>query len=218
MTRTALLALALMGGTLATASAADPNAPHPHQGVLTPYPTPPTAPTLTTDELAKLLEGEVVRKQTQGDSGGRGIAVQDIHATPEVIWSKILDYPNYPTMVDGVLECEQYAQSGSELKARFKIGAMGTRVEYYIDHEIHTDANWMTWTLDYTRESDLDDSVGYWLIEPLTDRPGYSRVYYSVAVQMRGWVPGFIESMIARKGLTQATEWVKAESESAAGH
>ncbi|MFT6375238.1 MAG: hypothetical protein ACJARS_001888, partial [bacterium] len=47
MTRTALLALALMGGTLATASAADPNAPHPHQGVLTPYPTPPTAPTLT---------------------------------------------------------------------------------------------------------------------------------------------------------------------------
>ena len=203
---------------LATAQAADPNAPHPHQGVLNPYPTPPTAPALTADEVATLVGGDVVRKQTQGDSGGRGIAVQDVHASPDVIWGKILDYGNYPTMVDGVIECEQYATGPNDAKVRFKIGAMGTKVEYFIDHEVHTDANWMTWTLDYTRESDLDDSVGYWIIEPLADRPGYSRVYYSVAVQLRGWMPGFIESMIARRGLTQATEWVKRESEAAAGH
>ena len=215
MIRTPLLTLSLL---TATAFAADPNAPHPHQGVLTPYPTPPTAPALDASELAKLAEGDSIRKQTRGEGGGRGIAVQDIHASPEQIWSKILDYGNYPNMVDGVLECETYETGTNDVKARFKIGAMGTRVEYYIDHEVHTDDNWMTWTLDYTRESDLDDSVGYWIVEPVADRPGYTRVYYSVAVQMRGWVPGFIESMIARKGLTQATEWVKRESEAAAGH
>lgn len=218
MFRTALLALCLSSAFATPAVAADPNAAHPHQGVLTPYPTPPTKPSLSADELSTLASGDVVRKQTQGDSGGRGIAVQDIHATPDVIWARILDYGSYPTMVEGVLECEVYERGPNDIKARFKVGAMGSRVEYFIDHEVRTDANWMTWRLDYTKESDLDDSVGYWLIEPLADRPGYSRVYYSVAVQMRGWVPGFIESMIARKGLTQATEWVKRESEAAAGH
>lgn len=214
----AALALALALSLAAPeALAADPNTPHPHQGVLAPYPQPPQTPVLTEAERASLAAGEVIRKQTQGEAGGRGIAIQDVHAPPEVVWRKILDFANYPTMVENVYECEVYARSGDHIRTRFKIGAMGVKVEYFIDHTYNAAGSWMTWTLDYTRDSDLDDSVGYWKVEALPDRPGYTRVYYSVDVRMRGWVPGFIESMISRSGLTKATDWVKRESEAAAG-
>lgn len=207
-----------LGLSASPAFAADATKPHPHQGVVASYSGAPPIPELTEDDLEKLAEGKTVRKQQKDDSGGgRGVAVQDVHATPDVVWSRITKYDKYPEWVDGVLECEVYENTGEHIKARFKIGAMGTRVEYYIDHVYHPDEGWMTWTLDYTRESDLDDSVGFWRVVPLPDKPGWSRVYYSVEVRLKGWVPGFIETMIAKKGLTQATEWVKRESEAAAG-
>ena len=216
--RTFWALLVLVGLVASPAFAADATKPHPHQGVLAPYKGAPPMLELTNDDLAQLARGQTVRKQTKDEdgTGGRGIAVQDVHATPEVIWSRIIDFPKYPDWVDGVHECEVYAKHDDHIKVRFIIGAIGVKVEYFIDHVYHPDQGWMTWTLDYSRESDLDDSVGFWRVVPLPDKPGWSRVFYSVDVKLRGWVPGFIQSMLTRRGLTQATEWVKRESEKAA--
>lgn len=200
------------------ALAADATQPHPHQGVVEPYEGEPPVPELTADDKAKLAEGKAVLKQSKrGDDGGRGVAVQDVHAPPEVVWSKITDYPRYPDWVDGVYETEVYASDGDTIDVRFIIGAMMVRVEYFVHHVYQPDEGYMTWTLDYSRESDLDDSVGFWRVMPHPDQPGWSRVFYSVEVRLKGWVPGFIESMLAKNGLTQATAWVKRESEKAAG-
>ena len=208
-----VLPLALLLGS--TAQAADATKPHIHQGSISAYSgAPPTVP-LTPDELARLAAGEVVKRQIKYDDGGRGVAVQDIQAPQEVVWEQILDFPGYPRMVENVQECAIYARSGQELKARFVVGALMMSIEYYIDHEVHVDEGWLTWTLDYSRESDLDDSVGFWRVEPVTARPGFTRLFYSVEVKPRGWVPGPIEDYITDAGLTKATAWVKRESEAA---
>lgn len=210
------LAALLLSIALSTAAyAADATKPHAHQGVLAAYKGAPPVPSLTADDLATLAAGQpVLKQQKMDDSSGRGIAVQDIHAEPAVIWSKITNYAKYPEWVDGVYECEVYERSGDRIRARFVIGAMMMKVEYFIDHVWRPDQGYMTWTLDYARTSDLDDSVGFWRVEPLADKPGWSRVYYSVAVKLNGWVPGWVEDMLSKKGLTQATGWVKRESES----
>jgi len=200
------------------AHAADATKPHSHQGILPNYAkstAPPPVPDLTADDLAALDRGETVRMQIEVESGGRGVAVQDIAAPPDVVWSKITNYPMYTTWVEGVYACNVYEKAGEHIKAYFMIGAMGVKVEYFIDHIYRPSQGYMTWTLDYTRESDLEDSVGFWRVMPHPSKPGWSRVYYSVDVRLRGWVPGFIESMITKKGLIQATEWVKRESEAA---
>ncbi len=198
-------------------SSAQPSEPHIHQGSIPAYQGPPPTVALTPDELARLAAGGVVKRQVQYADGGRGVAVQDIHASPEVVWDRILDFPAYPRMVDNVAECEVYARGDHEIKARFVIGALMMDIEYYIDHEVHTDEGWLTWTLDYSRASELDDSVGFWRVEPVADRPGYTRLFYSVEVKPLGWVPGPIEDYISDAGLTKATAWVKRESEAAAG-
>lgn len=215
MMRSMLLAWAL---TLAApALAADANSPHPHQGVIGAFSGKPAKPALTESDIATLSTGKPVLKQIREGKGGRGIAVQDVHATPEQVWSRITSYGNYPEWVDNVKECAPYATEGEHLKVRFVISALMVNVEYYIDHIYAPDQGYMTWSLDYTRESDLDDSVGFWVVEPIADKPGWTRVFYSVDVRIKGWVPKAIENMIAKQGLTKATSWVKRESEAVAG-
>jgi hypothetical protein len=171
------------------ARAADATQPHPHQGVLKPYTGAPPTPTLTEDDLLKLAKGE---------------AVQDVHAEPAVIWSRVTSFANYPEWVDGCYECEPYDTSGGRYKVRFVIGAMLIRVEYFCNHLYKPDDGYMTWTLDYSRLSDLDDTVGFWRLVPLPDKPGWTRVFYSVEVKLSGWVPGWVEDMLAKSGLRGA--------------
>lgn len=206
----------LVLGLLAFASpafAADPAQPHTHQGVVAAYKGKPAKPALTAEDIAALGRGEAVLKQSQGDSGGRGIAVQDIKATPEQIWSRITAYDKYPLWVENVDKCAVYQRAGDQILVEFAISAMFVGVTYYVRHTYKPAEGYMTWTLDYSRLSDLDDSVGFWVVEPVADKPGYTRVFYSVDVKLSGWVPSGLESMLAKSGLTKATAWVKRESE-----
>jgi hypothetical protein len=194
-------------------NAADPNQPHAHQGVL-PYVSAPSKPELSADDLAALGRGEAVLKPLkEADGAGRGVATQDIHATPDVIWAKIMTFSKYPDWVENVHECVPYVTNGDDVRVRFVVGAALISIEYFIQHEYHPEKGYLTWRLDYSRLSDLDDTVGYWIVEALPDRPGWSRVYYSVRVKMSGWIPGWVEDMLAKSGLTKATSWVKRESE-----
>jgi hypothetical protein len=197
------------------ALAADASQPHPHKGIVAKFVGKPTLPSLSSADLATLADGKPVMKQVKNadGNGGRGIGIQDIHAEPATIWSRILSFSSYPKWVDGVKECEVYEKSGNLVKVRFVIGKMGVNYEYFIKHEVHSDDGYMTWTLDYDRLSDFDDSVGFWSVVPVEGKPGWTRVYYSVDVKLTGWVPGFVQDMITKNGLTSATAWVKRESE-----
>lgn len=200
-----------------TALAADPNQPHEHQGALTPYTGTPPAIELSDKELERLDKGKPVMAPMKDDAmGGRGLAIQDIAASPDVVWSRIVSYDRYPDWVNYVSECEIYEQSGDRIKVRFVLKGLGFRFEYFIDHVYRPEQGYMTWTLDYSRLSDLDDSVGYWFVETHPTKDGWSRLYYSVDLRTKKQFPEFIQDMVTRRGLHEATEWVKRESEAAA--
>ncbi len=192
--------------------AADPALPHEHRGKATPFTTPP-ALTLTEAELATLAAGKQVLKQGQVGNGGRGVAVMDVNASVERVWSRILSFSSYPKWVDQVATCEEYKREGDKIYVRFVLDVLGVGVEYYVKHTLRKSAGTMTWTLDYDRLSDLDDSVGFWRVTPISTDPPVTRIEYSVDIRFKGWIPGFIQSMIAESGLTSATSWVKKQSE-----
>jgi ribosome-associated toxin RatA of RatAB toxin-antitoxin module len=192
--------------------AADPNVPHPHQGVAKQFKNPKKT-TLSSAEEAIISSGKSYKKQVQEGTGGRGIAIMDISASQEVVWKTITNFQKYPNWIDELSECEIYKNSANNLYARFVISAMMIKVEYFIKHDLHKSDGYLTWTLDYSRESDLDDSTGYWLIYPSPADPSKTRVEYSVDVRIKGWIPSFIEDMLADQGLEDATKWVKRESE-----
>ncbi len=213
MTKVLLLMVAAPG------QAADPTKPHPHRGLVPPFPASPPAVMLEPAQLRDLERGRSVLVQTEGRSGGRGAAIQDIEAPVEGVWDRILDFADYPRMVDPLLESSIYRESEDEIFVRMVLKVMTLRYEYYIHHVVHPleegRGRYLTWTLDYDRESDLDDSVGYWYATPHPDKPGWTRLYYSVDMRTRGWMPDFVRNMIAAKGLRDATSWVKREAEAA---
>ncbi len=198
-------------------SAAAPTGPHDHQGVIAPYEGTPPAMELSAEQRAQLDRGKAVMVQVQDSAGGgRGMCIQDVAAPPEAVWSRITSYDQYPRWVGPVSECANYEVEGDHIKTRFVLKGLGFRIQYFIDHIYRPDQGFMTWTLDYSRKSDLDDSVGYWFVEPHPARDGWTRLYYSVDVRMKGRVPKFVQDLVTRQGLKEATGWVKRESEAIA--
>ena len=193
--------------------AADPNSPHPHQGISERF-TNPTPTVLSKEEKETLAGGKAVRRQVKGNSGGRGIAIMDVRASQERIWEIILDYSKYPNWIDNLNTTNIYGGTAEKgYYVSFDLSVLGMKITYFIKHSLDTDKGHMTWQLDYTKESDIDDSTGYWLVYEAPGRPGFTRVEYSVDLRLKGWVPGIVENMLAKKGLVLATSWVKQQAE-----
>lgn len=115
--------------------------------------------------------------------------------------------PHKPTKANNFLEKEIYT--------RMKVGFPMLKLEFFVRHFLYIQHHKsLTWTLDYTKESDFDDSCGYWFILPHPDDPEEkTRLYYSVQVGMFDWVPKFVVDFMSSKALTDATAWVKKYSE-----
>lgn len=213
MTRFLLLASLLALGSAGGALAADVGKPHEHKGVLKPYPRPPPPLKLSEKEQARLDEMKPVMRQNEGDGGGRGMAIFKVNASPDVTWAVINDFASYPKWIDEVKKAEVYKKDGGKIDVAFTIKSFPVTIDYFIHHDYDMAGRWGTWTLDYSRESDLDDSVGFWRVSPVEGNPGQSIVEYSVDIKIKGWVPGFIREMLVDNGLKQATSWVKIQSE-----
>jgi ribosome-associated toxin RatA of RatAB toxin-antitoxin module len=197
---------------MAPTFAANPNTAHPHNGVATKFLNPQKVQ-LSNAEVETLSQNKPVLKQVKEGNGGRGIAIFDVAATTDQVWKIITSFQNYPVWIDELSKCEIYQNSNNEILADFIISTWGVTVQYYIHHYYYPEKGYLNWTLDYTRESDLDDSTGYWLVYPSPLDSSKTRVEYSVDLRIKGWVPGFIQTMLAETGVEDATKWVKREAE-----
>jgi len=209
------------------AHASNFNKPHSHTGKVEPFK--PGDPNIKLDGSATSILKSGKPYQTQilsGDAGGRGLVVQDVDAPTHIVWDRILDYDNYANMVPKTLDSKNYKVVPhkptkannfleKEIYTRMKVGFPMIKLEFFVRHFLHIkEHKSLTWTLDYTKESDFDDSCGFWYIIPHPDDPeGRTRLYYSVQVGMFDWVPKFAVDFMSSKALTDATAWVKKYSE-----
>lgn len=195
--------------------------PHPHTGVVPPF----TAgdPGVKLDKGAEKLLSQDKPYQTQiqsSSSAGRGVVVQDVRAPTDIVWDRILDFNSYNKMVPKTMESSIYkrekaGRGGAErIWVRMKVGfTPAPRLTFFVNHLYQPQLHSMTWTLDYTRKSDFDDSCGYWYVVPHPENEEWTRVYYSVQVSMYSWVPKFVVDFMSKQALTDATGWVKKQSE-----
>jgi len=199
----------------ACGGSADPNKPHPHQGILKKYEfLPPSQIGLknlgVTDE--QLRKGEpVLRKIALPGGWQRMVSIQDVCAPEKTVWSAINDLPRYPKMVEGVTACDVYStekkMSGEVITcARYTLKAAGFALSYYMKHFYNPKKHCMTFHLDYSRCSDLSDSVGYWYVEDRKD--GWCRVFYSTDSSLPRFIPGFAKDMITNMASKKSTAWV----------
>ncbi len=189
---------------------------HEHNGILVPYKGEPDKIFLTDEEVQQLKEGKAVfKKHIIGDSK-RAVVITRVKADTATIWSVIKDFNSYPEWIDDIKSAQIYRQEENSIYVRFdaEIPYSGN-VTWYVRHDYPIDAReWGTWTLDYDRLSDIDDSVGFWRVSKDPDDPAYSFVFYSTSLKLKTWVPQLIVALIVKSRLEQSTKWVTTQSES----
>lgn len=203
---------------LVIALASDSKKPHGHKGVLEVY-TGRQIPCKVTGEQAKKLDkGEPVMFNERVGKSGRGVVIQDVDSPPDICMDKIRDLPKYPKMVPHVksidiYENKKFLNGTVKVGAKYNIGLMGVGFGYFLMHTYEPRHNTLTWTLDYTKNSDFDDNVGHWQVMPHPSKRGWTRVLYSTKVKLFSWIPEFVVKFLTSKALTESTSWVKRESE-----
>ncbi|KAL3895064.1 MAG: hypothetical protein SGPRY_013621 [Prymnesium sp.] len=196
-----LLTSPLLISTLITSTlAASDSLPHFHGGKLSPYEIGRPAVLLSEADEATLAAGlPITQAYVNADGYSRRLLmVKDIKAPAEVTMGRILDFDRYGEMVKGCDSCERYEMSEEDgikrIKCSYKVHAASMRFHYFMEH---------------TR-SDLDDSVGYWYIQPTGAET--CRAFYSCDTKLRTWVPGPVYAVLTKKALEQATIWVDHEA------
>lgn len=96
-----------------------------------------------------------------------------------------------------------YFQEGctQKVKTTYDIAVLHMKFRYYMEHQYDPDQKCMVFHLDYSRRSDIDDSVGYWYVQP--SGRASSRVYYSCECKLRGWVPGPVYNVLTKEALSK---------------
>ena len=199
----------------------NPSAPQGHKGILTPFTKAPAPIKMTADETKKLERGEVVMRSTTDESGeGQGVAIQYIQAPEAIVWDTILNYPKYTDWVDNVVESAVYdSKPGScgdnDLYVELISSVMFVKFGVYTKNYICKEQHYMHWTLDYDRQSDAKDLIGYWRVEQISTTPPITRVDYATQMVITG-VPDFMATYLTKDALINGTKWVKREAEKAA--
>ena len=126
---------------------------------------------------------------------------------------KTVESKNYKVVTHKPTKANNYLEK--EIFTRMKVGFPMLKLEFFVRHFLYLQHHKsLTWTLDYTKESDFDDSCGYWYCIPHPENPEErTRLFYSVQVGMFDWVPSFVVEFMSKKALTDATAWVKKYSE-----
>lgn len=211
-----LASLTIFWGSL---MAADADKPHPHQGLLAAYQPVSLSIELDEDQRKDLAKGDlVIFTQEEQDTGGRGVAVLDIHAPIDTVWSRIMGFDHYKDWVGPVKIAKVYRQEGHDTFTHMKVSGFLYSYEYFLVNTWWPDEAMMTWVMDYDRYSDFDDCVGAWFVEAHPTKEGWSRAWFSTDLKLRARIPGFLMKFIKKQGLKDATSWVQEQSEIAAGN
>ena len=75
------------------------------------------------------------------------------------------------------------------------------KMRYFLEHVYEPFQHSMTWTLDYSRASDVHDTIGYWHVEAIETG---SRVTYTQTTMLPAWIPNAIKKTFTKVAMNAA--------------
>ncbi|TNE87679.1 MAG: hypothetical protein EP330_17545 [Deltaproteobacteria bacterium] len=176
-------------------------------------PTPPALPTEHADDFAS---GDVVLVDDPND-GDAMYAYLSIDAPRDKVWEAL----NNPALIESssstITQCKPYqdetASAVRTIKLHYILSVAWSEVTYYIHRQHHIGENYLEWTLDRDKQSDILVADGYYVLEEPS--PGKTHlIYWSKSVSGRK-VPAWIRDMLTGRALKGWLDTVKSTSEGA---
>jgi len=136
-------------------------------------------------EKGRLKQGKVVHKPLSnskqgGFYGGTGWIVVD--ASPEVVWSAIVDWESYHKIFPNTVSAEEISRKGDRSLLKMKLGHKLVSVTYHCEIVRDTKNKILSFELVEKLPHDIEAARGYWRLFPQED--GRTLVAYVVAVRV----------------------------------
>ncbi len=119
----------------------------------------------------------------------------DVHK----LYKVIIDYPSYPSFVDGVSSIQVLSQSDTDAKVEYSLNVIKT-FKYIINTQMKKESDKsyrIQWSLD---SGDLfKKNNGSWFIQEIS--PGKTEVTYELEVDLKMFAPSSILTALTNKNL-----------------
>jgi coenzyme Q-binding protein COQ10 len=173
---------------------------------------------LTADNLDRLNEGEVLLTSqsfptADGSMRARGVAVALVNRPAADVWSYLPDFENYPVFMPRLVSAKTYRKEGNVVGVEFKLKVLLTTVTYSLLHTIDPERGVLVLRLDTSREHDIRDTSGQWLVRP--HGADQTLLAHSVVLDTGFAVPRVIEDYLTKRDLPNVVRAMKRRIESA---
>ena len=165
-------------------------------------------PSLSRRELQQLQAGERVEKQNRDGRSGNGLVVLDVKASVEENIEALARFDKYEEMIPTVRGANIYSSTQEVTVAEFSLSRF--RLKINVVNRVYAEKRLIRFSLDPSRPNlVLRQADGFWYVEKIIDRPGYSRVWLSASVVASRLIPTIIVDYAAMRALPRATSWLQ---------
>jgi len=149
-------------------------------------PPPPSPISLSASEESVVSSGQVMVRY--GGDARQTVAVVDVKAPPTAVMKAVMDLPARIHDIDSLTAVDIYANSGGKVKAKWTMSIAMVNVDFHIAYDCAMEAGWCVYTLDDSKNNDLESSNGSYQAYPHAD--GTRLVYRtdSLAAGAPEWV------------------------------
>jgi Polyketide cyclase / dehydrase and lipid transport len=174
---------------------------------------PPGRAALSVAQHKQLAGGEVVVLDVlppgaaRGSQGGTAVGL--VHASPDVVWRVLVDYPRHSGLYPRVVKAEILESDTDRSLVRYIVGVGPFAFGFHVNNYPDAARRRIVWRLEQDRPNDLfTESSGYWQIDHDVDA-----VVLTYAMAARTVLPSFLTRGAEREGLVETLKAVRRRAE-----
>jgi len=172
---------------------------------------------LTEDAISKLETGEILLyKQSElddrGHARGGGLSIGLIDAPPENVWDTLRAVETHTEFFPRLRRVDQYLSEDNTIGLDCTLKVAWKKVDYHVLQTFNPDEWTMTWRLDESKENDIEDTFGAWILVPHNDNQ--TIVFYRFHADTGMFIPGFLERHLINRDLPEVVRALKKRVES----
>jgi len=174
----------------------------------------PILPRLAPDEVRKLEEGKVLVKkevvrEREEEATAEVMAMVVIPRPPEKVYRALFTFSRWPHFLPNLKAVKVIKTEGEALWLWHEVKVLFVSVEYTTIYHFDPERGVARWTLDRTLPHDIEDTEGFWRLEPL--QGGRTLLIYNARVRVGRFVPPFVEDLLTRESLPRVVTGVREE-------
>ena len=162
---------------------------------------------LTPSDEAALAKGEAVIRDN-GD--GMAIGIVDANATPEALWSQVLNVEPRVEEVGPSTLCTINSRTQNAMNVTWGAGMMGMSVTFHLNYVIDHQNKVLSFDLDKSKENGIGHSRGSYQV---LSRPGGSRLIYRSEDDPNSKIPKWIRAMLTGRPLKDQMHGIRKRAE-----